>query len=141
MEMTKISMLKADILRMHLAFKDLTAHVLESVVNDLQNWYNHLPEGMKLATLGQDLPDSVRRSIYYVHLLHLGAIMLLYRRVACQYIRSFGMDPQHDMFWKPFERQMLDHAEQGVLAAKTSSRVLGLLLGQTGCFKRCWVVM
>jgi hypothetical protein len=142
MEMTKISLLKADILRMHLAFKDLTGQAMESITKSLGDWYDSLPKAMLLVNLGQgDLPDSVRRSIYYVHLLYLGAIMLLYRRVASQFVRTFGVDYQRDTLWKPYEQLMLNHAAQGVIAAKTSSRVLGLLLGQTGCFKRCWVVM
>lgn len=127
---------------MHLASKDLTEAAIASVVADLQEWYHKLPPAMALATLGQsDLPNSVRRSIYYVHLLYLGAIMLLYRRIASQFNRSNGVDQQGNRRSKRFEQMMLNHAEQGVLAAKTSSRVLGLLLGQTGCFKRCWVVM
>jgi hypothetical protein len=141
-EMTKIAMLNADTLRMHLAFKDLTELAIESIMADLQDWYHKLPPAMSLATLGQsEIPDSVRRSIYYVHLLYLGAIMLLYRRVASQFTRTIGVDHQGKSRSKPFEQTMLNHAEQGVLAAKTSSRILGLLLGQTGCFKRCWVVM
>jgi hypothetical protein len=137
--MTRISMLKADILRMHLAFKDLTDLALESIMADLQEWYHRLPPSMSLATLGEStLPDAVRRSIYYVHLLYLGAIMLLYRRVASQFNRTKVAD---DKRGKRFEQLMLNHAEEGVLAAKTSSRVLNLLLGQVGCFKRCWVIM
>ncbi|KAB5531158.1 hypothetical protein GE09DRAFT_1145996 [Coniochaeta sp. 2T2.1] len=141
-EMTKISMLKANILRMHLAFKDLTELAVQAIMTDLQEWYHKLPKEMALATLGQsDLPDSVRRSIYYVHLLYLGAIMLLYRRVASQYNRSVAEGNDADGQQKFFEQLMLNHAEQGVLAAKTSSRILGLLLNQVGCFKRCWVVI
>ena len=142
MEMTKISILKAVILRMHLAFKDLTKLAVQAIMTDLKDWYDKLPQEMALATLAQsDLPHSVRRSIYYVHLLYLGAIMLLYRRVASQYNRSVAEGSDADGQQKFFEQLMLDHAEQGVLAAKTSARILGLLLRQVGCFKRCWVVM
>ncbi|KAB5575416.1 hypothetical protein GE09DRAFT_592539 [Coniochaeta sp. 2T2.1] len=141
-EMTKISMLKANILRMHLAFKDLTELAVQAIMTDLQEWYHKLPQEMALSTLGHsDLPDSVRRSIYYVHLLYLGAIMLLYRRVASQYNRSVAEGNDADGQQKFFEQLMLNHAEQGVLAAKTSSRILGLLLNQVGCFKRCWIVI
>ncbi|OIW30222.1 hypothetical protein CONLIGDRAFT_714604 [Coniochaeta ligniaria NRRL 30616] len=141
-EMTKISILNAHILRMHLASEDLTALAIESIMADLQDWYRKLPPAMALATLGQsDLPNNVRRSIYYVHLLYLGAIMLVYRRVASQFNRIIGVNNKVNTQSKAFEQTMLNHAEEGVLAAKASSRVLGLLLTQTGCFKRCWIII
>ena len=127
---------------MHLASKELTGLAMTSIMKDLQEWHGQLPDNMQIASLGRtDLTDTIRRSIYHVHLLYLGAIMLLYRRVALQYVRSFKNDQDRGGVWKPFETMLLSHAEQGVTAAKHSSRVLGLLMGEQGVFKRCWLVM
>ncbi|KAK3941039.1 hypothetical protein QBC46DRAFT_111363 [Diplogelasinospora grovesii] len=141
-EMTKISLLKSEILRMHLAFKELTTLAMDSIMKDLQDWYGKLPAQMHLANLGrQDLPDQVRRSIFHVHLLYLGAIMLLYRRIASQFVKQYQADEQRDLLNKPREKMLLNHAQQGVIAAKHSARILGLLLAERGIFKRCWLVI
>lgn len=140
--MTKICLLKADILRMHLALKDLTIMAIESIMKDLQEWYGRLPSEMHIANLGRgDLATDVRRSIYHVHLLYLGAIILLYRRVASQFVRSYATDKERDDLWKPLERLLISNTEEGILAAKHSARILGMLLAEDGVFKRCWLVM
>lgn len=83
MEMTKICLIKADILRMNLGFKEISVGAIGSVTHDLQQWYKELPSLVRLEAAGQDdVPVETQRSIMQVHLLYLGAIMLLYRRVA-----------------------------------------------------------
>ncbi|KAK3359577.1 hypothetical protein B0T25DRAFT_102716 [Lasiosphaeria hispida] len=143
-EMTKICMLKAEVLRMHLASKELTNAGIDSVMSALQDWHGKLPEQMHLSNLGrQDLADQVRRSIFHVHLLYLGAIILLYRRVACQFVQSYrigGQDGNSTLDNEPRAR-LLDHAEKGIVAARHSARILGLLLTERGIFKRCWLVI
>ena len=140
--MTKISMLKASILRVHLAFKELTVPTIESIMKDLQHWYDRLPPSMNLGTLQrEDIPVEARRSIYHAHLLYLGAILLLHRRIAAQVIRSSGFDSDRILLWQPLEKALVNNTDQGVLAAKNSARTLGLLLDENGIFKRCWLVM
>ncbi|KAG7131588.1 Regulatory protein GAL4 like [Verticillium longisporum] len=94
-EMTKISLLNADILRMHLSSKELTSQAMDSIHKDLQDWHNQLPSQMRLANLcREDLPVEVRRSMLGTHLLYLGTTMLLYRRIASQFVWTFGIDPE-----------------------------------------------
>ncbi|KAK0720194.1 hypothetical protein B0H67DRAFT_178870 [Lasiosphaeris hirsuta] len=142
-EMTKICMLKAEVLRMHLASKELTNTGIDCVMNALQDWHGRLPQQMHLSNLGrQDLTDQVRRSIFHVHLLYLGAIILLYRRVACQFVQSYNLGGQLDNSTADKSRaRLLDHAEKGIIAARHSARILGLLLAERGIFRRCWLVI
>ncbi|KAK3328166.1 hypothetical protein B0T19DRAFT_423831 [Cercophora scortea] len=146
-EMTKISLLNAEILRTHLASKELTGLAMDSAMCKLQQWHSSLPNAMLLANLGrQDLPDSVRRSIYHVHLLYLGAMMLLYRRIASQFVRTEpacnpGSEDDSCVVDMELHKNMLARAHQGVIAAKHSARILGLLLAEKGIFKRCWLVI
>lgn len=146
--MTKISLLNAEILKLHLAFKDLTSNSLHAIQQTLQDWHSKLPEEMYLSNLSRsDLAANVRRAIFHVHLLYLGAVMLLYRRIASQLIQSpinqaekesnkRDRSPQ-----RPDRESLLEQAEKGIAAAKHSARILGLLLAEQGVFKRCWLVM
>jgi len=140
--MTKISVLKAGILRIYLASHDLSVLAIEPIMRDLQRWYDQLPTAMHLGSLQrEDLPVESRLSIYHAHLLYLGAIMLLHRRVASQLIRSFGFGPNRSLPRQLHEKSLISNTGQGVLAAKNSARTLGLLLDENGIFKRCWLVM
>ncbi|QKD57570.2 uncharacterized protein FOBCDRAFT_140392 [Fusarium oxysporum Fo47] len=141
-EMTKISLLNADILRMHLSFKELPSQAIASINKDLQDWHNQLPRQMHLPNLyREDLSVEVRRSILATHLLFLGATMLLYRRIASQFVQHSGIGHGYSILWKPIENTFLNHVDQGVTAATHSSRILSLLRAEAGIFKRCWLVI
>ncbi|KAJ9134028.1 Nitrogen assimilation transcription factor nit-4 [Pleurostoma richardsiae] len=140
-EMVKISLLKATILRMNLAFKDLSVLTMDSIVEDLRDWRRRLPTSLHLENLViSDIPENSRTSVYHLHLLYLGAFMLLYRRLSSQFLRSHGRQENRDLLWPPSEH-VARHAEEGVLAAKDTARLLRLLLTQNMIFKRCWLVI
>lgn len=142
--MARICLLKADILRMHLAFKELTIPAVESIRKDLQTWYQELPEAMRLEASGHDdLPVEIKRSILHLHMLYLGAIMLLYRRVATQFLQGFattGAIPGGFLDFHTREMFVRQSAD-AILAASTSARIVKLLLEDNGVFKHCWLVM
>ncbi|KAK3351128.1 hypothetical protein B0H65DRAFT_108575 [Neurospora tetraspora] len=144
-EMTKISLLKAEILRMQLEFQDLPR--LTVVANEyLEKWHEKLPIEVQLANLANPgVDDTVRRSIFHVHLLYLGAMQLLYRWIAARLIQTTTVNgkevfvagesvPEED-------RKLLKHVSQGLIAAKHSARLLALLHGERGIFQRCWLVI
>ncbi|KAH6988735.1 hypothetical protein EDB80DRAFT_175252 [Ilyonectria destructans] len=141
-EMTKISLLNADILRMHLSSKELTSQAMDSINKEIQDWHNQLPSQMHLANICRgDLPVEARRSILATHLLYLGTTMLLYRRITLQFVQSSGIDCGDDILSKLFEDTFLNHADQAVTAARHSARILGLLHTEKGIFKRCWLII
>jgi len=139
--MSKLCLLKADILRMHLAFKDLTTLAIKSISRDLQSWYQNLPSAMRLDYVRrEDLALETKWSILHVHLLYLGAIMLLYRRIASQYLRACRVDRERDICPLPVGEDIAEHSAEAVVAAGMSARILKLLLEEDGVFKRCWLV-
>lgn len=140
-EMAKIALLKAKVMRMHLAFKELTPRSIQSIMQDLQTWYSRLPWQMRLENLmHSEHSASIRRSGFHVHLLYLGGMMLCYRRIAAQITQ-----PMQQSRRIPFPEEemtlLFDHCEEAVVAAATSARILNLLLDDNGVFKRCWLIM
>ena len=134
--------MKTEILQMHLAFKELTVLTIQSIMSSLHGWYGQLPEQMRLdAVDDRDMNVEVRRSIFHVHLLYLGAIILLYRRIASQFVRWLGVDRDRNLLGKPLEDLLRKHGEDAVVAASMSAKILGLLMEDHGIFKRCWLVM
>ncbi|KAI1391592.1 uncharacterized protein F4822DRAFT_442532 [Hypoxylon trugodes] len=141
-EMAKIAMLKAHILQMHLAFKDFTLLSIQSIMRDLQAWYEKMPPIMHLESIGQtSLPVEARRSICHVHLLYLGANMLLFRRIASQLVRSSARGVDQGILWQPSESTLKEQSERALSAASSSARIIKILLDDNGVFKRCWLVM
>ncbi|KAK8017784.1 hypothetical protein PG993_014110 [Apiospora rasikravindrae] len=140
-EMAKIALLKAKVMRMHLAFKELTPRSIQSIMDDLQTWYSRLPWQMRLENLmHSEHSASIQRSGFHVHLLYLGGMMLCYRRVAAQITQPM-QQPREIPFPEGEMALLLDHCEQAVVAAATSARILRLLLEGNGVFKRCWLIM
>lgn len=130
------------ILTIHISFKDITLLRTHSVVQDLQKWYDHLPEELHIERMGDvDLPLESRRSLYHVHLLYLGAIMLLYRRIAAQHLHAQETETCRTILPNLNIGNVAEHGERGLLAAISSARILKLALDEGGVFKRCWLVM
>ncbi|KAK0654531.1 hypothetical protein QBC41DRAFT_57716 [Cercophora samala] len=139
-EMTKISLLKAGILKNRLAYKDITTGGMDGIIKQLEDWHGKLPNDMQLTNLGNfNVSPHARWSIYHIHLLYLGAFMLVYRRLAAQTIRSI----------KAGDESLLDTnnptviklVKLGVEGGRDSARILGLLYADRGIFKRCWLVI
>ncbi|KAF5132903.1 hypothetical protein E5D57_003525 [Metarhizium anisopliae] len=141
-EMARICLLKAEILRMHLVFKDLTSLAVETIRGDLQSWYGELPEPMRLGvTAHEDLPVGTKRSILHLHMLYLGAIMLLYRRVATQFLQSYAVGGLGGSLHLHPREAFVQQSAEAVLAASTSASIVKLLLDDDGVFKHCWLVI
>lgn len=143
--MTKISLLNAEILRMHLSSKEMTCQAMDSIDKDLQDWHDLLPSEMHLPNLcRQDLTVEARRSILATHLLYLGTRMLLYRRIASQFVwpsPTPESNTESNTARESYQDNLLTHADHAITAAKQSSRILGLLQAEKGIFKKCWMIM
>lgn len=141
-EMTNIAVLKAKILRMHLVFKDLTILSVRSILQDLQTWYGRMPSQIRLDYEGHDqLAPLTKWSIYHVHLLYLGASILLYRRMSSQLMEEMYAATDRDGPNTALRKLFSDQGAQAVLAAKGSARIMAMLLQDCGIFKRCWLVV
>jgi hypothetical protein len=143
-KMTKISLLKSEILRMHMDLKEPTVSAIQTISDALQKWYDSLPQEMLIQKLLQEnsvRDTEARRSLYYVHLLYLGTIMLMYRRIASQFGCWYRLENSRIMLSDRLDRIICTSAEQGVLAAKQSARIVKLFYDEKGVYKRCWLVM
>lgn len=128
---------------MYLGSKELTSLSMRTVQQTLQELHSKLPAAMHLSNLArQDLAVDIRRSIFNVDLLYLGTIMPLYRRIVTQLLQSSAPNEGCDNSTeRPSRGVLLEQAERGVIAAKHSARILGLLPAEYGALKRFWLVM
>ena len=146
MESAKVSILKVEVLRVHLTFKRITVLSFESVTRDLQSWYDKLPQNIQLRNLEQNnaLPPDVLRSAYHLHLLYMGAILLIYRRMVSQYghaVTDTQQAGQQIFLGDGPEAVPISLLQQGIEAARTSASICSLLLQDDAKARRSWVVM
>lgn len=140
--MTKVSLLKADLLRVRLAPPIIDIQTLESANQDLQSWYTGLSEGMLLGSLTKPDPGAgIQSCVCYTHLLHLDAIMLLSRRALSQFARAHGYRRRKSLPRTPLDQALASQANQGVIAASHSSRILRLLEDAGQARELSWLIM
>lgn len=139
--MTKIALLKADILRNHLASGELSAQSMETILKELNAFHAQIPPQLQLRSLQDEaIPPLVRWAVYNTHLLYLGAFMLVYRRVAARCVRAYS-EGKGASFISGNNPTLVSLLDQGLAAAKGSCRILNLLLREQGVFRRCWIAM
>ncbi|KAI0543322.1 hypothetical protein F4679DRAFT_569153 [Xylaria curta] len=138
-EMIKIGLMKAKILHLHLGSKYLSIEPLNSTIQDLQDWYLELPPQMQLQSLWErNVPLEAKRSVYHVHLLYLGANMLLFRQIVAENVRQhINISP----LWYPPSDLLSRQGPNALLAANSSARIVKLLLDENGILQQCWPII
>lgn len=134
-----IAILKATTMRMLWACSDVPGLLLS--LRDLQEqlgeWYGRLPFEAQLAQLGGDSRTPIKSSIYYVHLLHLGAIMLMFRH--CLAGLQFPGDRES---LSAEQRSTMNAAlNDGLQAAQHSARMTFLIQQVSQSLRHCWTMM
>ncbi|KAI0547703.1 hypothetical protein F4679DRAFT_553113 [Xylaria curta] len=140
-EMVRIAALKVKILYLNTGHRDLDL-AIAALARDLEEWYNNLPQAMRLQEISkQDLPPDTRRSIYLVHLTYLGTNMLLFRRMASLKVRSSKAHGAVPASARPSREQYLKQADEALLAASGSARIIKIMMDENCVPKRCSIVI
>lgn len=103
----------------------------------LREWYERLPRHAQLIQLGTDGHVPLRTSIYYVHLLHLGAVMLMFRHCLA------GLQSIEDRNRLSVEQRLVmeETLNDGILAARSSAQMVHMIREASQSVRHCWVTM
>lgn len=140
-EITRITFIAARALRILAACTspDTLLPAIRSLFAEIGDWYDSLPPVAGATELSQTPWNDDKISLAHVHLSHLGAITLIFRRTLSVYKHKPG-GQKHLL--QPAERsQLATIFNDGVIAAKQSSRILYLFLGEHAGVRHCWAVM
>lgn len=123
--------IEANLLYTVASFNNITTPLFTYIRSDLLTWYEGLPAWMHLGTLieSDSQPAGTRRTIFLVHLFHLSANILVARLAHEQLIES-SMDARTE--------ELQTAVTDGLVAARTASRILQLQLNDQTIFQRCW---
>lgn len=102
-------------------------------------WYDGLPENAKAIVLFHTPWDESKSTLSYVHMGHLGAITLIFRRTLSIY-KHRSRDQQNPI--RPDERaRLIAIFNDGIAAAKQASHILYFFLIEQAGIRHCWSVM
>ena len=133
-KMAQITVLKANILRTAACFKVLSSAVQRQIQNDLELWRSSLPVYMRLEALVQSptiSPDQ-RRVTFYMHLFYMSALILKARAL---------LATQGEIVTCSRDSEAAPAIIQGVHAARSSARLLALILDEKAVVTNCWLTM
>ncbi|EGU82785.1 hypothetical protein FOXB_06706 [Fusarium oxysporum f. sp. conglutinans Fo5176] len=129
-----ITVLKANILRTVACFRVLSSAVLRQMRDDLEAWRSSLPVYMRLEALVQspEISPDQRRVTFYMHLFYMSALILKTRALlATQWeISSCSRDSE-----------AASVILEGIHAARSSARLLGLIYDEKTVVKNCWLTI
>lgn len=137
-EITKISSRKADFLRT-IAYEPLSIELVQELRRGLQDWHKALPEPVSMSHPAKiPVTAQTRRLTYYLHLIHLGAIMVLYRRMLAKCVteRETSASTSAGLF-----AELFSLSEEGVVAAEQSARIAYLVFTEMSDSRQCWMCM
>lgn len=136
-----IALLKSDILKDSYGPAPV-ADVVELYMEKLEAWYFSLPPEMRIASLlSTDRPSALpvfqQRGLLFVHIVYLGAVILLHRRalavLSIERVRG-ASDPGG-------LSQNLTYYNTAVTAALHISRIFQAVDYEKNIFRRCWLCM
>lgn len=134
-----IASLKAKVMRTLCVFSDV-ASLLVSIQGlqwELQDWYGRLPHEAHLVQLGSDDHLPLKTSVYSLHLLHLGAVMRIFRHCLAG-LRSPGDRKTLSLQQKDLMNGALS---DGLVAAQQSARVVDIIGQASKSPPHCWLTM
>lgn len=105
--------------------------------DQLRAWYERLPYQRQLLMLGADVQLSLKIPIFYVHLLHLGAVILIFRYC----LAGFRSSKDRQSFSHEHHDLVDEALSDGLLAAQQSARIVCLMHQASASLRNCSVTM
>ncbi|KAF5624634.1 nitrate assimilation regulatory nirA [Fusarium tjaetaba] len=134
-KMAQITVLKANVVRTVASFRVLSPMILRQMHDDLELWRSSLPAYMHLESLVHTpaiSPDQ-RRVTFYMHLFYMSALILKTRAVLATQRGDIAT-----CTWDPEAKAAIF---DGIHGARSSARLLGLILEEKAVVKNCWLTM
>jgi hypothetical protein len=131
-ELDKVIQIEGNLLRTIDSFKDISPALFSSTRIDLARWSEQLPQWMCLSALveANESTTEKRGIVFLVHLFYLSANMLIARLAHEQ---RHAPVPRYDI------EEVRIAASDGVIAARTASRILQLQLHEGIILRRYWL--
>lgn len=134
-----IAILKAKVMQTLCICSDVAGllNSIQGLQDQLQDWYRRLPREAHLVQLGNDAHTPLKTSVYKLHLLHLGAVMLIFRHC----LAGFQHPDDRETLSLQQKSLMNRTLGDGLLAAQQSARMADIIGQASQSTQHCWITM
>ncbi|CAN9429621.1 unnamed protein product [Alternaria alternata] len=144
-QISKINLIAAEVAKT-LASPELTTKGnITMLATKLENWREEIPHALQIPTLlsseAQDLTVYQRRAVFMVHIMYLGALVLLYRQLLVASAEAQLIDSTPSSLNNISVEDVKRYRQECAMAAQNIARMLGLISFDGTLTKRCWIII
>lgn len=145
MQISKINLIAAEVAKT-LASPELTTKGnITMLATKLEKWREEIPHALQIPTLlsteAQDLTVYQRRAVFMVHIMYLGALVLLYRQLLVASAEAQLIDSTPSPLNNISVEDVKRYRQECAMAAQNIARMLGLISFDGTLTKRCWIII
>ncbi|KAF9697665.1 hypothetical protein EKO04_004009 [Ascochyta lentis] len=141
---SKVGLIAAEIAKTLAAPELATRENVETLTQKLETWRKEVPLILQLPTLTSEGPSDLslyqKRAILMVHIMYLGAVILVYRQLLVATAEGQLTDgaTNHLMYSQHDARKFRNEC---AIAAQTIARILRLIAFDGTLTRRCWLII
>ncbi|KAE8847429.1 hypothetical protein HRS9122_04336 [Pyrenophora teres f. teres] len=144
-QISKINLIAAEVAKTLASPELATRGNISALTEKLEQWRQAVPHALQMPTLlsseGQDLTLFQRRAIFMLHIMYLGALVLLYRQLLVATAEAQLIDGTASSLNNLSTNDVKLYRQQCATAAQNIARMLGLIDFDGTLTTRCWIVI
>ncbi|KAF1838467.1 hypothetical protein BDW02DRAFT_594716 [Decorospora gaudefroyi] len=142
---SKINLIAAEVAKT-LVSPDLTTKGNITLLTErLEQWRTEVPNVLQIPTLLSSEPQNLtlyqRRAVFMVHIMYLGALVLLYRQLLVATAEAQLTDGTAPNLNNILADDVKMYRHECAVAAQNIARILGLISFDGTLTKRCWIII
>ncbi|KAF2439468.1 hypothetical protein P171DRAFT_123151 [Karstenula rhodostoma CBS 690.94] len=141
---SRIGLVAADISKALCSPESVTRETIQTLTDQLETWRSEVPQMLSIGSLTSSNPPPMtlyqRRAILMVHIMYLGAVILLYRQLL---VATAEMQLTDGTSWD-LDLSVADakrYRNECALAGQQVARILRLISFDGTLTTRCWLVI
>ncbi|KAG9185114.1 hypothetical protein G6011_07658 [Alternaria panax] len=142
---SKINLVAAEVAKTLASPELATKRNITMLTMKLEKWREEVPHSLQISTLlsseAQDLTIYQRRAVLMVHIMYLGALVLLYRQLLVASAEAQLIDGTACSLNNISVEDVKIYRQECAMAAQNIARMLGLISFDGTLTTRCWIII
>jgi hypothetical protein len=145
MQTSKINLIAAEVAKTLASPELATKGNITMLTMKLEKWREEVPHALQIPALlsseAQDLTIFQRRAVFMVHIMYLGALVLLYRQLLVASAEAQLIEGTTSSLNNISVEDVKMYRQECAMAAQNIARMLGLISFDGTLTKRCWIII
>ncbi|KAI4702044.1 hypothetical protein J4E81_002405 [Alternaria sp. BMP 2799] len=145
MQTSKINLIAAEVAKTLASPELATKGNITMLTMKLEKWREEVPQTLQIPTLlssaAQDLTVFQRRAVFMLHIMYLGALVLLYRQLLVASAEAQLIDGTPSALNNISVEDVKIYRQECAMAAQNIARILSLISFDGTLTTRCWIII